>query len=279
VIDPALDVAYDARGTVGPEMFSELMRRYRAESDAAVAHLPGVRGILYDRGGSERLDVWGPGTPTAPRPVFVFVHGGYWRALTRQDSAFMAAVLHARGAATVVVDYTLAPGATLEEITLQVRAAIAWVHRSGPAYGLDPGRIVVGGSSAGGHLAAMTMVGGWQEEAGLPETAVAAGLLISGLFDIRPLVHTQANAWLGLDPDRAAVLSPILLPVVERCPAAVLAAEREASGFLAQSEEFAAHWGVGATVVPDRNHFDVLLDLADPVSTVSQALFGLIDAL
>ncbi|GAA4987146.1 alpha/beta hydrolase [Yinghuangia aomiensis] len=275
----ALDVAYNARDTVGPERFAALMRRYQAESDGAVAELPGVPGILYDRGSGERLDVWGPGRPRDRRPVFVFLHGGYWRALSRQDSAFMAAALHARGVATVVVDYTLAPTATLEEITRQVRAAIAWVYRSGPAYGLDPGRIVVGGSSAGGHLAAMTMVGGWQEEFGLPEDVVAAGFPISGLFDVRPLVRTHINEWLGLDDDRAAALSPLLAPVGRRCPAAVLVAEHEAAGFHVQSRDFAAHWGVEATVVPDRNHFDVVLDLAHPATAVSRALHGLIDAL
>ncbi|WP_439678616.1 alpha/beta hydrolase [Embleya sp. MST-111070] len=276
--DPILDAAYNARDTVGPRRFAELMRRYRTESDAVVANLTGVPAVLYDRDSDERLDVWGPGTPTSRRPVFVFVHGGYWRALSRYDSAFMAAALDARGVATVVVDYTLAPAATLEEITRQVRAAIAWVYRSGPAYGLDPRRIVVGGSSAGGHLAAMTMVDGWREEFGLPDDVPAAGLVVSGLFDIRPLVRTHVNEWLGLDAARAAALSPILAPV-GRCPAAVVVAEHEAAGFHAQSREFAAHWGVEPTVVPGRNHFDVVLDLADPASPISRALSRLIDAL
>ncbi|MET7300566.1 alpha/beta hydrolase [Embleya sp. NPDC005575] len=175
-----VEVAFDARATVGPERFARLMERYRADSVAAVTDLPGVAGVVYDVASGERLDVWGPGSADAPRPVFVFVHGGYWRALSRGESAFGARMLAEHGVATVVPDYTLAPGATLEEITRQVRAAIAWVYHEGPRHGLDRSRVVVGGSSAGGHLAAMTMVDGWQAEFGLPEDVVAAGFPISG---------------------------------------------------------------------------------------------------
>ncbi|NUU20488.1 MAG: alpha/beta hydrolase [Streptomycetaceae bacterium] len=212
--DAELDTAYSARGTVTPERFAHLMERYRAASKSATAGLPGLSGIVYDEASGEQLDVWGAGPG---RPVFVFLHGGYWRALSRHDSAFMAAMLHGQGVATVAVDYTLAPAATLEEIVRQSRAAVAWVHRHGPEHGLDPRRIVVGGSSAGGHLTGMTMVDGWQHAYGLPDDAVAAAFPISGLFDIRPLVRTHINEWLGLDEARAAALSPALrVPPAER---------------------------------------------------------------
>ncbi|WP_436777879.1 alpha/beta hydrolase [Yinghuangia sp. YIM S09857] len=279
-IDPAADAAYTARAVVSPERFATLMARYRDESSGAVAGLGGTPGIAYDDASGELLDVWGTGD--SPRPVFVFLHGGYWRALSRHDSAFMARALDAHGIATVVPDYTLAPAATLEEIVRQVRAAVAWVHREGAGYGLDPAHIVVGGSSAGGHLAAMTMVHGWQEDFGLPQDVIAGGFPISGLFDIRPLVRTHINDWLGLDEPRAAALSPFLLAAGtdRRCPAVVAVAERESSGFHEQSDIFHSLWtGEGdPLVVPDRDHFDVVLDLADPDTRLSRALHGLFPA-
>ncbi|MFI6584536.1 alpha/beta hydrolase [Embleya sp. NPDC050493] len=278
-VDAELDVAFDARATVGPERFARLMERYRAESVQAVTDLPGVTGLVYDAPSGERLDVWGPGSEEAPRPVFVFVHGGYWRALSRADSAFAARMLAERGVATVVPDYTLAPRATLEEITRQVRATIAWVYHEGARYGLDRSRLVVGGSSAGGHLAAMTMVDGWQAEVGLPENVVAAGFPISGLFDVRPLVRTRANEWLRFDEERAAALSPLVLGARPRMPGVTVMARHEASGFTEQSRAFAAHWGTELLVVPERNHFDVVLDLADPETAMSRALLGLFDRL
>ncbi|GAA4101238.1 MULTISPECIES: alpha/beta hydrolase [Actinomadura] len=274
--DEELDVAYNVRRKAGEDEFARLMTRYRRMSDEAVEGLPGHPGVVYDETSGERLDVWGTGPDL--RPVFVFVHGGYWRALSRHDSAFMARMLWEQGVATVVPDYTLAPAATLEEIVRQVRAAVAWVHREGAHHGLDPERIVVGGSSAGGHLTGMLMVDGWQDALGLPPDVVKAAMPFSGLFDIRPLVRVYVNEWLGLDVRRAARLSPGLLPAGRRCPAVVAVAEDDGTGFVEQSRGFHRHWGEAAEllVVPERNHFDVVLDLADAGSAVSRALLGLI---
>ncbi|WP_242614446.1 alpha/beta hydrolase [Actinomadura roseirufa] len=277
--DEDLDLAYNVRRKAGPELFERHMARYRAESERAVAGLPGHPGLVYDEASGERLDVWGV-EEGRPRPAFVFLHGGYWAALSRADSAFMARTLHEQGVATVVPDYTLAPAATLEEIVRQVRAVVAWVHRHGRAHGLDPDRIVVGGSSAGGHLTGMTMVGGWQEPLGLPGDVVKAAMPFSGLFDIRPLTRVYVNRWVRLDVPRAAALSPALLPAPRRCPAVVAVAEHDGAGFLTQTRLFRAHWGAGEPmIVPDRDHFDVVLDLADADSAVCRALLGLIHAI
>jgi acetyl esterase/lipase len=277
--DEELDVAYNVRRKAGPELFARHMARYRADSERAVDGLPGHPGIVYDEAGGERLDVWGVGAEGL-RPVFVFLHGGYWMALSRADSAFMARTLHEHGIATVVPDYTLAPKATLEEIVRQVRASIAWVHQHGREHGLDPDRIVVGGSSAGGHLTAMTMAGGWQEEFGLPADVVKAAMPISGLFDIRPLTRVYVNEYVRLDVERAAALSPALLPRGRRCPAVIAVAEHDGAGFLEQSRMFDGLWDAGELmIVPGRDHFDVVLDLADPGSMAGRALLDLVRSL
>ncbi|MET9262622.1 alpha/beta hydrolase [Amycolatopsis sp. NPDC004079] len=273
---PNVDRDYSAQATVTETEFDAVMARYRSASESAVAGLDGRAGLAFDPLSDERLDVWGT-SPGQSRPVVIAVHGGYWRMLSRQDTAFMARVLADAGIATVVPDYTLAPTATLEEIVRQVRAAVAWVYRHGAAHGLDPDRIHVVGSSAGGHLTAMTAVGGWHRAARLPEDVVKGAMAISGLFDLRPLVESFANAWLTLDPARAEALSPILLPP-GTAPLHVAVAEHEAAGFHRQSKAFHAHWPVASpwTVVPARNHFDVFLDLADPGSALSRALIELV---
>lgn len=276
----AADADFDVRATVSDSVFEAAMRRYRGESDRATGVLRGHRGIVYDERSGERLDVWGIGE--SPRPVFVFLHGGYWRALCRADSAFMAGMLAERGIATVAVDYTLAPAATLAEIVRQVRASVAWVYHRGADHGLDPNRIVIGGSSAGGHLTATTMLDGWQSEWGLPNDVVTAAMPISGLFDLRPLVGGFTDGWLGLDDTCAEDLSPALhLP--RRRPAAVIAvAVHDGRGFLRQSEEFDQLWNDGSPgssrllVVPERNHYDVVLDLVDAETALSKALLRLL---
>ncbi|TDC70457.1 alpha/beta hydrolase [Actinomadura sp. GC306] len=273
--DEELDVAYNVRRKAGEELFARHMARYKDESARAVDGLPGHPGIVYDEVSGERLDVWGTGEGL--RPVFIFLHGGYWMALSRGVSSFMARGLYEQGAATVVPDYTLAPNASLEEIVRQVRACIAWVYRHGPEHGLDPERIVVGGSSAGGHLTGMTMVGGWQEALGLPSDVVKAAMPVSGLFDIRPITRVYVNEAVRLDLARAAALSPALLPVAHRCPAVFVVAEHDGDGFLEQSRSFQPVWGNGELLVaPGRDHFDVVHDLADPESPVGAALLGLL---
>ncbi|MBM7367208.1 alpha/beta hydrolase [Gordonia hydrophobica] len=276
---PEIAEAYDTRATVSGTTFDDVMAEYRRRSDTAVAHLAGVEGIVYDRPSAQRLDIWGLGDDA--RPVFFVVHGGYWRMLSRQDTAFMADVLAARGVATVAIDYGLAPATALPEIVRQVRSALTWIYRNGGEHRLDTDRIIVGGSSAGAHLAATTMVPGWQESAGIPQSAVRGGLLLSGLYDLRPLVHAPANEWLYLTNESARAVSPAL-GTAPSTPTVIALAEREASGFVQQSTDLHQRWSDAADsrllTVPGRNHFDVFLDLAEPTSELSRALFSLIDS-
>ena len=275
--DPQIDVDYNVRNTVSPELFDATVEEYRQRSRETVDGLDGFADVRFDPDSTERLDVWGVGG--ALRPVFVAIHGGYWRALSRHHTAFMAGMLADAGIATVAVDYGLAPHTPLEEIVRQVRAAVAWVYHHGAEHGLDPNRIVVGGSSAGGHLTATTMVSGWQAEFGLPDDVVRAAMPISGLFDIRPLVDSFANEWLGLDDSRASALSPMLQTDRVGPRAVVAVAEHDGVGFLEQSRKFHEAWARRSEsellVVPDRNHYDIFLDLAEPDSALGRALLGL----
>ncbi|WP_404314787.1 alpha/beta hydrolase [Prescottella equi] len=275
--DPQIDVDYNVRNTVSPELFDATVEEYRQRSRETVDGLDGFADVRFDPDSTERLDVWGVGG--ALRPVFVAIHGGYWRALSRHHTAFMAGMLADAGIATVAVDYGLAPHTPLEEIVRQVRAAVAWVYHHGAEHGLDRNRIVVGGSSAGGHLTATTMVSGWQAEFGLPDDVVRAAMPISGLFDIRPLVDSFANEWLGLDDSRASALSPMLQTDRVGPRAVVAVAEHDGVGFLEQSRKFHEAWARRSEsellIVPDRNHYDIFLDLAEPDSALGRALLGL----
>ncbi|PTR22163.1 arylformamidase [Rhodococcus sp. OK519] len=275
--DAQIDADYNVRNTISPELFDATIEEYRRRSREAVDGLDGFADLRYDPDSIECLDVWGTGSGL--RPAFVAIHGGYWRALSRHHTAFMARMLDAAGIATVSVDYGLAPDTPLEEIVRQVRAAVAWVYHHGADHGLDPNRIVVGGSSAGGHLTATTMVPGWQGPLDLPDDVVRAAMPISGLFDIRPLVNSFANEWLGLDDTRASALSPMLQADRVGPRAVVAVAEHDGVGFLEQSRMFHDAWARRSEsellMIPGRNHYDVFLDLADPDTALSRALLGL----
>lgn len=276
--EPArLDRDYNAKATVSPEAFAAEMVRYREASIAPRADWGRHFDVVYDEESGQRIDIFGPPSQSGPCPVFVFVHGGYWRALSKEDSAMMAGMLATEGIATVVVDYRLAPEVSLAEITREVRAALAFVWRHGRGYGLDPDRIAVGGSSAGGHLAGALVAEGWQDDFGLPSDVVKFAMPVSGLFELAPLAAAFPQEWLNLGPADVDQLSPIRHIPVRGCPIAVAWAEHEADGFKRQSRAYAESWaaagGEARTIeVANRNHYDILMDWCSSETEMSQAL-------
>jgi arylformamidase len=272
----ALDRDYNARASVTPEAFDAAMHAYRARSEE-MRPLLHHADVPYDAASGQTMDIYGTGE--RPRPVFVFLHGGYWRMLSKADSAFMARALAAEGVATAVVDYRLIPQVDLSEIVREVRAAVAFLHREGARFGLDPQAIHVGGSSAGGHLAGAVLSGGWHGDFGVPEDVVKSALPISGLFHLGPVAASFAQEWLALSPGDVARLSPALHMPPAPCPVTVAYAAGEPAGFARQSRAYhrlLRQAGMDAALleVPGRNHFDVLLDLAEPESALSRALLA-----
>lgn len=275
-----IEVDYNARATVSQDVFDAVMAQYRLYSDQAASLFMEAEGMAYDPCG-ERLDVLGAGG--AGRPAVVFLHGGYWRALSRAQSRFMAPMLAAHGVATLVPDYTLAPKAGLPEITRQMRAALAHVWHNAQALGIDRARIFAVGSSAGGHLAACLASGGWQAGFGLPDQALAGCMPISGLFDLAPVARAAPQEWLNLTVEDVQAISPLRHVPAQGCPMVVALAEVEAGGFTRQSRAYADAWAgaghpVDHLIVDERNHFDVVLDLCSDRRALSRALLRMIGA-
>lgn len=270
-----LDADYTARATVSEAEFSRIMGLYQNLSDKA-HHLPGARrGLTFCDETGLQLDLFGT-QPGALRPCVVFIHGGYWRALGRGQSAFMAPMLAAKGIACAVPDYRLAPGASITEIIGDCRRAVAWLWHNAADLGIDRERILVTGSSAGGHLAAAMAQPGWQRALGLPEQPLAACLPVSGLFELAPLAACHIQNWMRFTPEELAA-SPMRHPPAGLQGALALAAGTgEAAGFHRQSEAFAKVTGWPITAIAGRNHFDVILDLTDPDSALSRLLLGLL---
>lgn len=271
-----LDADYTARDCVSQAEFARIVGDYTRLS-APARDLPGARlGLPYDAGSAEAMDLYGT-APGQARPCVMFIHGGYWRALSRADSAFMAPMLAARGIACAVPDYTLAPAAGMTEIVRQMRSALAFLWHQAPALGIDRRRIVVAGSSAGGHLAAALAMPGWQAAAGLPPGVPRAALPVSGLFDLAPLAAGHVQDWMRFTTAEVAAFSP-LRHVPGTAPSTVALAEVETPGFVRQSAAYAAALGGAALTIPGRNHFDVILDLCDPGTALSRAALALVDA-
>jgi arylformamidase len=275
----ALDIQYNARATV-PD-YSVITRQYAEESRRARETLPCVLDAAYGEHPDETLDIF-PAARNAGgglAPVFVFLHGGYWRLLSKDDSSSMAPAFTRAGAMVVAVNYSLAPAVTLDRIVDQVRRAIAWLHRNIAAHGGDPARIHVGGSSAGGHLTGMLLADDWQARYGVPANIIRGAAPLSGLFDLIPLMYTHINEWMALTPESAARNSPMLHLPASPCPVVASHGENETDEFKRQTHDYLAalrsRGGDARHVpMPGTNHFDIVLCLNDPDAPITRAIFA-----
>jgi arylformamidase len=162
---------------------------------------------------NETLDIFGAGG--MDKPVVVFIHGGYWRALDKSDFSFVAEPFVEAGACVVVTNYALCPKASMSQIVMQQVAALVWVYRNIATYGGDVNRIRVIGHSAGGHLAAMLLACRWNElGADLPKHLVARAMSLSGLFDLHPIRNAPTlQTDLKITEQEALHCSPALIPI------------------------------------------------------------------
>jgi len=275
-----LDRQYDARASVAS--FDAEYAKYVAVSARALADPRRIPGLVYDPTSGQNLDLYVAGPNS---PLFVWIHGGYWRALSKDDNGFAALGLVERGVSVAVVNYSLVPAVTLDEIVRQVRQSVAWLNRHAAAYGCDGRRIHVGGSSAGGHLAGMLLAEGWARAAGLPEDVIGVALALSGLFDLEPVRLTKVNGWLAIDGEAARRNSPQRL-IPGRTSARLIAAVGglETDEFRRQTTDFAADWSRAGhacrtVAMPAHNHFDIALSLSEPHGALCEAVVAEIAAL
>ncbi|MFZ4407049.1 MAG: alpha/beta hydrolase [Paracraurococcus sp.] len=257
-----LQVEYDNRARVpghpaiiaGWQRDAAAFRAAWAEAECDIPYGPGAR---------EKLDLFRPG-PGLDWPVALFIHGGYWQALDRGFVSHLARGMLARGVAVAVPSYDLCPQARLADIIDQMRAAARLLHRR------TGRRLLATGHSAGGHMAAMLMATDWRAlDPLLPADLVPAGLPISGVFELEPLLPTTIGAGLRLAPAEARALSPRYLPS-PGLPLHAVVGGAESGEFLRQTRDFAAAWGGTAEVLPGEDHFTILAPLADPDSALSR---------
>ena len=94
---------------------------------------------------------------TGPFPVLLYLHGGGW-VIGDLDSydAICRELCGAVGCIVVSVDYRLAPEHRFPAAVDDAHFALGWAIDHCAEFGGDPGRIAIGGDSAGGNLAATT---------------------------------------------------------------------------------------------------------------------------
>lgn len=266
-----IDAQYDVERSV-PD-FTVYARHYIDESRLARHRLRCTLDVPFGPTRDETLDIFPAAQPGAP--VFVFIHGGYWRMLSAKEFSCVALGLHELGITTVVVNYALAPRVSIDEITRQARSAVAWVLRRIERHGGDPQRVIVGGHSAGAHLSAMCLQTAWDEDYALPRDPLAGAVLVSGLYDLQPLRYSLMQPQIQLDDGVIRRNSPMFSVRDCKTPALVTWGGDEPDEFRRQSDDFLAAWtaaGNRARRAPQAgaNHFTAIYGFEDPKSALCQ---------
>ena len=260
------DREYNARAMVPdhPQIYAR-----RAERSArARATMTCYLDRQYGAGPGETLDIFparkGDGS------VLMFIHGGYWRSLDKRDFSFLAPACVDAGVSLVLVNYDLCPAVTLEEIVCQMLRASGWLYLHAEDYGADQDRLHVAGHSAGAHLTAMMMAALWPVfDRRLPRDLYKGALAVSGIYDMRPLMHAHFLSDLNLDEATAFKLSPAFVPPATRAPVYTCVGGLESAEFKRQNTLLGQRWKsvVAADIpMPGFNHMSVIDELGNPAS-------------
>jgi len=185
---------------------SETLPQTRAELDAMnaqrAATLPDFpdievteRQVPGPRGAPEvRVLVYLPKSAPRPLPALLWIHGGgYVIGRADWDDAQVKNMVTQVGCAAVSVDYRLAPETPFPGPVEDCYAALTWLHAHAAEWGVDPGRIAIGGASAGGGLAASLGLLA-RDRGAIP---LAFQLLIYPMLDDRTVNATDPHPYTG----------------------------------------------------------------------------------
>ncbi len=256
-----------------------LERAARAAASARERIAVGSRfDLRYGTGPKQTLDVLKASCSTAPAPIVIFIHGGYWRALDKNDHTHLALPFTGAGAVFLNLNYDLCPDVAVSRIAAEIGDGLIWSVQHAADYGGDPDRIYLYGHSAGAHLAAMLMAETWPS-AVLRSEQVRGLFAISGIYEPEVARTLSVNHEIGLDAGEAARNDVLRRIPRHAWPTLVAVGQDEPSGWIEQSRAFAAHLGqhgVPAELVfaEGCHHFTFLEILADAHHPLTARMLG-----
>jgi arylformamidase len=258
----ALDVAYNNTQAI-PD-FAAVLAGFRARSARVYETSECQRDLRYGQQPRERFDLFRGRDSNAP--TWIFVHGGYWQSLGKEDFAFVARGPVAHGFNVVLAEYTLAPEASMTQIVGEIGSLLDHLASNHDRLALGHGPVCLTGHSAGGHLSAVHR----------SHPLIAHAMSISPLVDLEPISLSWLNGKLNLTPHEIDVYSP-LRHIGQGAPITVAVGAAELPELVRQASEYAAAVRkAGETVqyipVDNCNHFSVLEELEKPSGILMNAL-------
>ena len=274
----ALDDAYDQ--TVYAPNQPLIAGRRKLASESVLKRLGPPQRVTYGPTEVERLDIYKTRRQNAP--VLIYIHGGAWRNGSAKDFAFPAEVFTNAGAHFVVPDFVQVQdaGGSLLPMIEQVRRAVVWVYTNAASFGGDAERVFITGHSSGAHLAGVTLVTDWQKDFSVPPDLLKGGLLVSGMYDLKPVRLSKRSEYVKFTDEIEEKLSSQRHLDKLNAPIVVAYGTQETPEFQRQSREFAA--AVKAAGKPVElivgegfNHFEMQETFGNPYGIAGRAALAL----
>ena len=225
--------------------------------------------IVYGEHPRERYDMFRPSTEC--RGIVVLIHGGYWMRTGREYWSFLAEGILKNGWAVAIPSYPLAPEVRISSITRSITLAVETIASH------TTGALRLAGHSAGGHLVSRLVCR--HMLASDTVMRIEKAVSVSGVHDLRPLLHTKMNDILKLSLPEAETESSIFL-VPENIPFICWVGAHERAEFLRQNRLLHEAWSAESVSAPPpeafydngHDHFSVIEQLQDFNSPLTRML-------
>jgi arylformamidase len=261
------NLAFNNVAQVTPEFAGKKTDEWTAATAKLRERRPQHLNLAYGPKERNKWDIYPASNPNAP--CLVHIHGGYWQRGSKETFGCLTEGTLARGWSAALPGYTLAPDASLTQITNELRIAFDWLAANSGEHGVA-GPIIISGWSAGGHLTALL----------LDHPIVAAGLAISGVFELAPLRDSpHVNDKVKLAEVEIRTLSPMRLPGVNK-PLSISYGTSELPAMIESSRDFHAYRAqshLPGQLIPvvRTNHFTTLEELRRPNGILTRAVLHL----
>ncbi|GLG99795.1 Kynurenine formamidase [Gryllus bimaculatus] len=210
-------------------------------SEETKSKVPCQLDVPYGSSEGQRADIFGGDSLPKGAPILVYIHGGYWQALNRQISSYCVQPLYNAGVRVVVLGYDLAPAVKLGDIVEEINSSGKFILELAEKYSSK--EIILVGHCAGATLILTLLTSKWFRSLPVEKQKLFTSVvLISGLYDLAPLVYTKHNAALQLTQEEISSHSPLhhldLLPTVsmESLHFLTVLAEHDSPEFFKQTE-------------------------------------------
>lgn len=221
-----------------------------------------------------------------PKAIFVFIHGGYWQYFRRNENAFMAQTMSDEQILTAVIGYPIAPHGTIDQIVACVEQALVKVLELAKKLST---KVFICGHSAGGHLASTLLLIDWKTKYNIDQEIFAGFFLVSGVFDLIPLISTYVNKPLNMTTEIAKNQSPLHRPTdnywsaLKHKPILCVHAQHDPPTFHDQNRRFGAYLkeigfdNVQIIQIDGFDHFDIIEHLVKKDQQLTTIFLNLIN--